>query len=490
MEESENMKITKRLFEDVEDTQAGVTSAEVDNIEVEPIDPTDKPEQIADEVQDQVEAGSEGETTISDTNAQKVAQEIVSAGDDIGAGSAFVVPESIGTDNKITRLLEKALKVSIRNRKMGLKENCNVLLIGLPGSAKTASVYDWAKGKGSDVNLVYVNAKNNDLEAYINGYTLPDKADTDYVKQAYSKNLSELDEPNSVLFLDEYNRQIKPHVRASLLTLINEHYIVGNDPDPRDPEGKKRLKTHTFKNLLFTIACINPAVPTDKGAAPLNDAELSRFAAILDGLDSDPASAADYLNKRFDILIATYPKDDPDYAEILETFLRIQHLGLFIVRHYNFDYDTRDDLNVLYTKQKKMLNQRSLGEILISCGGDVEEMKEWVESFSQFIDRDVEMLLNILDDYDSPSFEELCRAKGIDPNNINGAGQAVTDAAKKKAAAAAAGSAASSITDEEDDEEFTGPTGSGNSGTNANVPIMTPFDVVKEIQDTANSYWN
>ena len=42
MEELENMKITKRLFEDVDDTQAGV-----DNIEVEPIDPADKPEQIA-----------------------------------------------------------------------------------------------------------------------------------------------------------------------------------------------------------------------------------------------------------------------------------------------------------------------------------------------------------------------------------------------------------------------------------------------------------
>lgn len=464
------MKINKILTEDVE---------KVDDMV---IDPNENASEIADDVQDQVEAGSEGAETVSDSKADAIAQEIVQAGDDIGAGSAFVVPKSINTDNKITRLLEKAFKLSIRNRKMGMKENCNILLIGLPGSAKTASVYDWAAAKGDDVNLVYVNAKNNDLESYINGYTVRDDDDRSYVRQAYSRNLSDLENKNSVLFLDEYNRQVKPHIRASLLTLINEHYIVGNDKD----ENGKSTGKHYFPNLLFTIACINPAVPTDKGAAPLNDAELSRFAAILDNLDSDPASAADYLNKRFDLLIAGLNPKDAEYAEFLEIYLRIQDLGLFIVQHEDFSYDTKADLDDLSMEQKKMLNQRSLGEILVHSGGDVNDFKDWVEMFSHFLQKDKDMLLGIADEYVVPSFEELCRKKGIDPTNISNAGNAITDAAKAKAAQEILGKEAedTGAEDIEDDEDFFSTAPNGPSG----AKVKSAVEVVDAIKKAAANW--
>jgi predicted transcriptional regulator len=281
----------------------------------------------------------------------------------------------------------------------------------MPGSGKTASITDWANAQG--VNLVMVNAKNNDLEAYINGYTTKDPEKPRKVTQAFSDNLIALEEPNSVLFLDEYNRQVKPHIRASLYTLINEHKIVGEGPDGM----------HEFKNLLFTVAAINPAVATDKGAADLNDAEKSRFWWTLDDMDSDEETTIEYLTKYYNKLISRLDPKAEDYRENLEDYLRIQDLGIFIVSHPKFDYDSRDDLEDLsmtppgwkHGSKPNLLCQRSLTQGLHNADGDVDEFKFWVENGAKFLDRDTETLVKILREYIKPSFEDLCRSHGIDP---------------------------------------------------------------------------
>ena len=41
--------------------------------------------------------------------------------------------------------------------------------------------------------------KNNDLEAFINGYPVQSKDDPDYIVQAYSRNLDSLDKDYSIL---------------------------------------------------------------------------------------------------------------------------------------------------------------------------------------------------------------------------------------------------------------------------------------------------
>lgn len=455
------MKINK-LLEDVNDEVVEASATEADLI-----NPNESTAEIAADIVDQVEVGSDGKETVSLEGAKAIADEVIEAGDDIGAGAAVVIPKVIDSDNQITRLLQEAFELAIENQEMGLKENCNILLIGLPGSAKTASVKSWAENlnaKGTKINLVPINAKNNDLEAYINGFTGRDQDNPNRVRQLYSSGLAALDKPNSVLFLDEFNRQVKPHIRASLLTLINEHEIGGEDVDANG----ESTGIHKFKNLLFTIACINPAVATDKGAAPLNDAELSRFAAILDNLDSDPASATDFWTKRFDMLIATISPKHPKYAKFLEYYLRIQDFGLFIFSHDDFSFDTRADLEDLSYQQKKMLNQRSLGEILTSTRGDVERFKMWVELRSHFLERDKDMLIGIADEYVAPSFEALCRQKGIDPDNLNTASNAIVNNAMNKANTAAEAEPAEDI---EDDEDFFGNIGANTGGATAMDPV-------------------
>ena len=381
------------------------------------LDTTDSASELASEIIDQVETGTGGAETLSDSAAATVAAEVKDVASMSGIETAVVdtpeAEEGLGVENKVTKVLDMALQKALKNRGRGTKSGYNVLVIGMPGSGKTASINDWARSKG--VNLVAVNAKNNDLDAYINGYTTKDPEKPRKVIQAFSDNLADLEKPNSVLFLDEYNRQVKPHIRASLYTLINEHKIVGDGPDG----------LHEFKNMLFTIAAINPAVSTDKGAAPLNDAEMSRFWWTLDDMDSDPDTTIEYLTKYYGKLISKLNPEAEDYRENLEDYLRIQDLGVFIVSHPKFGYDTREDLDDLSlprggvpnASKPNLLCQRSLTQGLHNADGDVDAFKFWVESGARFLPRDEEMLLSILREYIEPDFTDLCAAYGIDASS-------------------------------------------------------------------------
>lgn len=157
----------------------------------------------------------------------------------------------------------------------GTHDGSDILVTGLPGSGKSAITREWAKSRG--VELFYLNAKNDDLGAILNGFPVDTTEETEDGKivhradRSFSKSVDMLDRERSVLFLDEFNRA-PSKLRATLLSLINEHVVEGPGED-----GYRH-----FNNLLFSIACVNPSVPTDPGALDLNDAEMSRFVDKLD----------------------------------------------------------------------------------------------------------------------------------------------------------------------------------------------------------------
>lgn len=428
------MKIRKQLLE------TRITEAEATHDGI--LDTDDSVASIADEIAGTIERASGGEASVSDTDATAVATEIKDAAAEIGAESAAFDPgeefEFLGVENPITKVLDLALKGARRDKRRGGKFGHNVLISGLPGSGKTATIYDWAYANG--INLVEVNAKNNDLDAYINGYTARDMEDPKWTTQAFSKNLRALDEPNSVLFLDEYNRQVKPSIRGSLYTLINNHKIVGDGPNGM----------HEFKNMLFTIAAINPAIRTDKGASPLNDAEKTRFVHKLKKMDSDPNTTVEFLNKYYSKKIKLLDPTDEYYREDLEAYLRTLDIGLYVVTHPDFSYDSESALLDLDLKQMTMLNQRSFVEGLSESDGDVEAFKTWIEYSSDFLEDDVEMLLSILRRYIVPSFEDLCVGMGIDPTTLS----SVAKPAPAETGKADDTETAAAEDDIEDDDDF------------------------------------
>ena len=193
--------------------------------------------------------------------------------------------------NKLTDLLDEALadaEEALEDERYNA--NCNVLITGLPGSSKTQTVKQWARD--NNCNIYYLDAKNPDLQLLISGGGTVDKSDPSDPKiiQAFSDALAPLERERSVLFLDELNRQLKEYLRGSLLTLVAD----------REVSGRTATGLRTFKNLLFTVACVNPpAGDKDKGASKLNDAEKRRFYYCIN-FDSEKATTTEYITKYYD----------------------------------------------------------------------------------------------------------------------------------------------------------------------------------------------
>lgn len=362
------------------------------------------------------EAAAKIDAEAEENNVDVSSKEIIDTSDKINAEKTIVDLEtdsgeelSLQVKNRFTKVLDAAVKTAYRRKIFKDKEVPNVLFCGLPGSGKTASVWDWASHTvapdGKKVNILYLNMKNNDLDAFINGYTVQNKDDWHAVSQAYSTNLNGLERPNSILFLDEYNRQTNDQIRGSVLTLINEHYIAGNGP-----EGRK-----FFPNFLFTIACMNPTVREDRGAAPLNDAERSRFLYTIKDADSDVNTTKEYLTKYWiDHIIKKELKSQTPNEMLLEHACRVYDFAMFILEYVSvddpdliFNYDTKDDLPALYRDQATMLNQRTFTNGVDACEGRKDEFITWVKEWSNLLDKDKQMLIEIANKYIEPSTEEL-----------------------------------------------------------------------------------
>jgi hypothetical protein len=359
--------------------------------------------EIADAVQAAAEVASEGEETYSDTKAEKVATELktYARGLDSSKWAPLDVPSAL------TDALDECLAESMIAQKSGRKDGTDLLVNGLPGSGKTGITKQWADDRG--VNLFYLNAKNDDLGAILNGFPV-DTIATDEegnqmhkVQRSYSNALDPLKEPRSVLFLDEFNRAA-PKLRATLLTLINEHTIEG--------PGKKGI--YRFDNLLFTVACVNPSVPTDPGAMNLNDAEKSRFAMKMKW-DSNVDDAVRYLTFYINKTVNALDKSDEDYVFLYTKHKKAYNLAMALLNDPRFEFDTRDDLLDLFNEDKTMLNQRSITDGLLIAGHSKTKFLNWVDNKSDFLQKDIDMIHDILDSWVEPEV----KAPGVSENTVD-----------------------------------------------------------------------
>jgi hypothetical protein len=348
---------------------------------------------VANAVQAAAEEASDGKETYSDEKAEKIANEIKTHAK--GFDAAAWAP--LDVQSELTDKLDDCLANAMVAHASGTHDGVDLLVCGLPGSGKTGITKQWAKDRG--VNLFYLNAKNDDLGAILNGFpvdTVEKDAngnDVHRVARSFSKSLDKLDEPKSVLFLDEFNRAA-PKLRAVLLSLINEHVVDGDGPD-----GFRH-----FDNLLFTVACINPSVPTDPGAMDLNDAEMSRFVDTMDW-DSSIDGAIKYINFHLNKLIKALKPGDENYTFMYVRYNKILNLARALLTDYRFEFDSRDDLLDLFNDKAKMLNQRSLTDALMSHGYSKQKFLNWVDKYSKFLEKDKQMIHDILDSWVEPDVD-------------------------------------------------------------------------------------
>lgn len=191
-------------------------------------------------------------------------------GDDTGVYSGTGIIEDT---------LDSLLRINRRQQKYGGRNFQNALFIGGAGTGKTSRIDAWARK--NNINLVKVLASTMD-DTDLGGVIAANTKDGVASKLA-STQFDELETtPNSVLFLDEWNRAPST-VRGTLLTLIQDHQI----PDPRVKGGARYLP-----NFLFTVAAINPS-NADYNVDELDPAELGRVMVV--NVPADPKNLIGYL---------------------------------------------------------------------------------------------------------------------------------------------------------------------------------------------------
>lgn len=306
----------------------------------------------------------EDDKTVGQMAAQLGAEKVVSSTDSVG---------------QIEDALNKALKVAKRFAGVPGAGYPNVLFISEGGMGKTSVCRAWARENG--VNLVEVRASTLD-PTDIGGLFAPPEKDSRRARKVSTGEFDQLDNPNSVLFLDEFNRANK-EVRGALLELVNSHLI----PDSGEVGGQRFLP-----NFLFTIATINPPTP-DYNVDDLDQAELSRFRNV--NITADNDYILRYLEKTFDKDIAnsTNPEDKVEY----EGRKALAHK---LLKSKKFTFDDSGDIQKGKDKlgyNFHPLNYRSLTSLLEMSDGTKKDLLDLWSDFVNPLKKDMAEL--ILADY-------------------------------------------------------------------------------------------
>lgn len=399
------------------------------------IDATGSVQEIAGDIQDQVDDLTDGELEISDEAAKKAAEDTAAVADVVNADEAVIVIDDndwsdVKITNRLYRTLDRAFAAASTNMgKHKIKAGANVLVEGLPGSGKTAIVEAWCRM--NDLTLVALNATDPKIESAINGIPLRNMSVEDSTELTYAyavddKNLGLLINEKHpelagkcVLFVDELNRQKTEQLRRPFMSLFNEK---------RNASGTLDFS----KNLLFCVVAINPFGNDfhDKGVSELNAAEKDRFARQQYSFDSNiddalqfwnwyrskellelgiisPGSAASTNHGGWVGPTKELDKDDLMHAKRV---LKGAALALYILNNVQKSretevFTTRRDTDKAYRSgDYRYTTSRGLFDgIFDSTFGDdkspVKDFLDWVDEESHYTPEKVKMFHDILDSY-------------------------------------------------------------------------------------------
>lgn len=275
-------------------------------------------------------------------------------------------PEVYSGSGDIERALDRALRVNRQQIRNGSKDFINVLFTGPAGTGKTARIKAWARK--NKINLVKTIAGTMD-ETDLGGVPVASLADGVAVKLSTTQFDSLGSEPDSVLFLDEWNRAPRA-VRATLLNLIQDHEI----PDYREKTGMRFLP-----NFLFTVAAVNPSDDIGYNTDALDDAELGRVLEY--EVAPDTKTWLDYTRAGLNSQLKRAEKN-PNEAERAQDIKEIKgRLGIAekLVTDPRFSFDSRYDIERSKEAKEnnagngKILTYRNLTDVLDACDGTKDD---------------------------------------------------------------------------------------------------------------------
>ena len=296
----------------------------------------------------------------------KVKQSLVEKTVAQAANELDVDKENIVSDKgDIESALDEALEDAYYEKATHGKDFPNILLVGKAGTGKTSRVRAWAAK--NNINLVVKLASVLD-DTDLGGAPAPDMETKKAIKLS-TNDFDALDNENSVLFLDEYNRAPRS-VRGTLLSLVQDHTL----PDSSEKTGVRYLP-----NFLFTIAAINPA-DVNYNTDTLDDAEASRFRRV--DVVASKQQYVDYmenqLNKQLEEFMKSGASNEMKAKRKLRTEGQIAIMKkLFGDNAFNFD----TDIDIDSSKESGnglILQNRSFSNLLKACNGTKEDfLKKW-----------------------------------------------------------------------------------------------------------------
>lgn len=336
-------------------------------------------------------------------NLPKEEQEKIADLEDILEIDTEIENPSMVTDT-LDRSLQRA--VSAYNRGKIAGKAANVLFVGRAGTGKTAQVKKWAKQR--NVNLVMLDAKTLEVSD-LGGAIAPAVDETgtqqNYVTQLGNKMLDVLDEPGTVLFLDELNRA-KPEVMGSLLTLILDHTIADSEYSSEDAKEKGGAAHQRLLNgFLFTVACINPTSGGYEGVNELDMAMRGRFRIKDMGDMPDTKQYLGYMKnklgkeiKQAEEALAKKPDSKLRRKDVTAAMGRLK-LAETILKSPLFQWDTADEEmeQSLKGDNYQTLSPRDFSAVINACDGTKEDLIDIWPDFCNETKQD--MIEQILTDY-------------------------------------------------------------------------------------------
>ena len=288
---------------------------------------------------------------------------------------------------QIESVLDWALDYNQEQHDLGETNFQNVLLIGQAGTGKSQRVRAWARE--NNVNLFEVRAAGMD-DTDLGGAITP-SGDNKTVVRLASTEFDKLNRPNSVLFLDEYNRAPQS-VRTQLLELVNSHVV----PDEREESGQRYLP-----NFLFTIAAINPA-DASYNTDTLDMAERTRFRNI--DVIPEPKNLLAYLTKKFQ-----EAADKATTPERKKRALGRIELAKALLGAREFDFDNKADIEKSQESGNGLaLNYRTLTNLLAGSDGTKDDLlAKWNEYANSLKKKMAERILANYKDIDDRANQAL-----------------------------------------------------------------------------------
>ena len=303
-------------------------------------------------------------------------------------------PEVYSGEGDIERALDRALRMNRQQIRNGSRDFINVLFTGSAGTGKTSRIKAWARK--NNINLVKTIASTMD-EADLGGLPAANLADAVAVKLSTTQFDSLQTEPNSVLFLDEWNRAPQA-VRATLLNLIQDHEI----PDYREKTGMRFLP-----NFLFTVAAVNPSDDIGYNTDTLDDAELGRV--IEYEVAPDSKAWLDYTRAALNSQLK-HAEKNPNKAESEQDIKEIKgRLGIAekLVTDPRFSFDSSYDIEKSKEAKEnhagngKILTYRNLTDILNASDGTKDDFLDlWNRKCNSLKKPTVEEILRDYKDVD------------------------------------------------------------------------------------------